>query len=81
MFSENAVSSLPQTPSVKAVNHSFRPFRVTDSQLWFIRLENYFLTNRINLQRYEFVHASTLLPDVVADNVREAIRRIKTCRD
>lgn len=60
---------------MKAPNLSIPSFNITDPQLWFIRLENYFLSNRINLQWTKFGHANTLLSDKEADDVREALAK------
>ncbi|CAH8647502.1 unnamed protein product, partial [Schistosoma rodhaini] len=80
MSSENTMSSVQQTSSVRTLNLPVPSFKVTDPQLWFIRLENYFLASRINLQRDKFGLTSTLLPDEVAESVREALSKPDTER-
>ncbi|CAH8602890.1 unnamed protein product [Schistosoma mattheei] len=73
MSLSNDTIELSQTPSVRSINVTIPPFKVTDPQLWFTRLEHYFVANRVHTQRDKFGHASSLLPDEVADNVREIL--------
>ncbi|CAH8499645.1 unnamed protein product, partial [Schistosoma margrebowiei] len=73
MSLSNDTVELSQTPSVRSINVTIPPFKVTDPQLWFTRLEHYFVANRVHTQRDKFGHASSLLPDEVADNVREIL--------
>ncbi|KAH9596536.1 hypothetical protein MS3_00000928 [Schistosoma haematobium] len=73
MSLSNDTIELSLTPSVRSINVTIPPFKVTDPQLWFIRLEHYFVVNRVHTQRDKFDHASSLLPDEVADNVREIL--------
>ncbi|CAH8566999.1 unnamed protein product [Schistosoma bovis] len=78
MSYENTVSSVQQASSVRSLNLPAPSFKITDPKLWFIRLENYFLANRIFLQKDKFGLTSTLLPDEVADSVREALAKPDT---
>ncbi|CAH8610157.1 unnamed protein product [Schistosoma curassoni] len=78
MSYENTVSSVQQASSVRSLNLPAPSFKITDPKLWFIRLENYFLANRILLQKDKFGLTSTLLPDEVADSVREALAKPDT---
>ena len=75
MSLNNDTIDLSQSPSVGVINVTIPSFNVTDPQLWFIRLENYFVANRIILQRHKFGYASSLLPDEVADKVREVLTK------
>ncbi|CAH8553506.1 unnamed protein product [Schistosoma rodhaini] len=75
MSLNNEKIDLSQSPSVGVINVTIPSFNVTDPQLWFIRLENYFVANRIILQRHKFGYASSLLPDEVADKVREVLTK------
>ncbi|CAH8531608.1 unnamed protein product, partial [Schistosoma rodhaini] len=74
------MSSVEQTSPVRTFNLPVPSFKVTDPQLCFIRLENYFLASRINLQRDKFGLTSTHLPDEVAESVREAFSKPDTER-
>lgn len=61
---------------MKVLNLSVLHLKVIDPQLWFTRVDNYFLAKRINLQRDKLGNASTHLSDDVADNVREALAKL-----
>lgn len=67
--SNNDIIVLPQIPSARSNNLTIPPFNVTHPQLWFIRLEDYFVADRVYLQRDKFGHGSSLPPDKVTDIV------------
>ncbi|CAH8636396.1 unnamed protein product [Schistosoma rodhaini] len=75
MSLNNDTIDFSQSPSVGVINVTIPSFNVNDPQLWFIRLENYFVANRILLQRHKFGYASSLLPDEIADKVREVLTK------
>ncbi|VDQ11023.1 unnamed protein product [Trichobilharzia regenti] len=59
--------------SVAAVTISIPPFKSNDPYLWFTRLEHYFLDNHVTSQIAKFGYASSILPDEIAEQVREML--------
>ncbi|VDQ02950.1 unnamed protein product [Trichobilharzia regenti] len=70
LITDNDTSS---TRSVAAVTIYVPPFKPNDPYLWFTRLEHYFLANHITSQTTKFDYASSILPDEIAEQVREML--------
>lgn len=72
-MSHDTDNNTSSTGSVGAVTISIPPFKSNDPYLWFTRLEHYFLANHVTSQTTKFGYASSILPDEVAEQVRETL--------
>ncbi|CAH8459970.1 unnamed protein product [Heterobilharzia americana] len=59
--------------SVGAINLPMPCFKFNDPQLWFVRLEHFFMANHITSQNTKFGYTSSVLPEEVAEQVRETL--------
>ncbi|CAH8856252.1 unnamed protein product, partial [Trichobilharzia szidati] len=81
MMSFNTDNDTLSTRSVAAVTISIPPFKPNDPYLWFTRLEHYFLANHVTSQTTKFGLASSILPDHIAEQVRETLIHPETPYD
>nr|CAH8821166.1 unnamed protein product [Trichobilharzia regenti] len=72
IMSSNTSNNL-ELGSVSTISLTVPVFRPRDPHLWFARLENYFTANKLTSQTAKFGILSTVLPDEIAEQVRQCI--------
>ncbi|CAH8673085.1 unnamed protein product [Schistosoma rodhaini] len=73
MSLDNSLSLSSKSISVGAISVPLPVFNPRKAELWFARLESFFVTNRITSQNTKFSYANSLLPDDVIEQVPDVI--------
>ncbi|VDP05934.1 unnamed protein product [Schistosoma curassoni] len=73
MSLDNSLSLSSKSIPMDAISVPLPVFNPRKAELWFARLESYFVANRITSQSTKFAYANSLLPDDVIEQVPDVI--------
>ena len=67
------MSDTEKEVQLNPINVQVPPFKYGDPEFWFARLENFFFVQRVTSQATKFGYASSILPDDIAEQVRDVL--------